>query len=70
MPELSENFLTAPKDGSVFNVQFSGGEATKARWNSQAAEFEVLRETGEWVKMTYDRGKAKPRFWWRAQQRD
>jgi hypothetical protein len=54
----SENFLTAPKDGSVFNVQFSGGEATKARWNSQAAEFEVLRETGEWVKMTYDRGTA------------
>ena len=65
MPELAENFLTAPKDGSEFNVQFSGGEATKARWNFQSAGFEALRESGEWVKMTYDPGTDKPCFWWR-----
>ena len=47
------------------SVQFSGGEVTKARWNSQISEFEVLRESGEWIKMSYDRGTARPRFWWR-----
>ena len=45
-----EDWATAPKDGSVSNVQFSDGTEARARWSSEGIpQWEVLRASGEWV---------------------
>src|SRR5205823_6674435 len=42
-----EDWATAPKDGSVINVQFPDGTQAQARWNTEGvARWEVLRGQG------------------------
>jgi len=57
---------TAPKDGSEINVQFAGGARARARWNAakNGGEWEVLWQSGEWVSLKYDRGRGDPDIWW------
>jgi len=60
-----EDWATAPKDGSVINVQFPDGIQAKARWSTDGAPlWEVLRGSGDWVSMEYDHGRQPPSRWW------
>ena len=65
MSETNE-WNTAPKDGSEINVQFLGGTRARARWNAakNGGEWEVLWQSGEWVSLKYDRGRGDPDIWW------
>jgi hypothetical protein len=67
-PYMSETneWNTAPKDGSEINVQFAGGQRARARWNAakNGGEWEVLWQSGEWVSLKYDRGRGDPDIWW------
>ena len=55
---------TAPKDGSVINVQFPDGETvTKTKWNVQTCQWEVPRR-GKWSSMRDVHGIRDPVVWW------
>jgi hypothetical protein len=56
MPETHE-WGTAPKDGTEINVEFSDRQTrARARWNTKAAVWEVLRTNGSWGLMKYLHG--------------
>ena len=55
---------TAPKDGSEINVQFSDGPKARARWNAQTGQWEVLRDSGKRVSIRYAHGIHDPDVWW------
>ena len=60
-----EDWATAPKDGSVINVQFPDGTQAKARLSTESApQWEVLRGSGDWVSMDYEHGRQLPSRWW------
>jgi hypothetical protein len=64
MAETNEDWSAAPKDGSVLNVRFRDGTRARARWNAlNAGRWEVLRRSGEWVGMEYER-HGDPDVWW------
>ena len=65
MAEISEDWNTAPKDGSVIYVKFSEGPPVKARWNVATRQWQVLRKNGWWKSMQFDRGVTAPQ-WWRG----
>jgi hypothetical protein len=62
MPSTNE-WTTAPKDGSVFHVQFPDGTRTKARWNVTAKQWEAPRR-GKWASMRDVHGGREPTSWW------
>ena len=60
-----EDWATAPKDGSVINVQFPDGTQAKARWTTEGVpQWEVLRGGSEWDSMENDQGRQQPSRWW------
>ena len=64
MAETNEDWSAAPKDGSVLNVRFRDGTRARARWNALNGDrWEVLRRSGEWVGMEYER-YGDPDVWW------
>jgi hypothetical protein len=65
MAEISEDWAAAPKDGSVIYVKFSQGPPVKARWNPATRQWQVLRKSGRWKAMEFDRGAIAPQ-WWRG----
>jgi hypothetical protein len=65
MAEISEDWAAAPKDGSVIFVKFSAGPPVKARWNSATRQWQVLRKSGRWTSLRFDRGDVAPQ-WWRG----
>jgi hypothetical protein len=64
MIETNDDWGAAPKDGSEINVQFPDGSKTRAKWNAQTGQWEVLRHSGEWVSMRYEHGIDDPVVWW------
>jgi hypothetical protein len=60
----TNDWNTAPKDGSEINVQFPDGTRAKAKWNAQTGQWEVLRNSGKWVSMQYEHGRTAPIVWW------
>lgn len=62
----TRDWATAPKDGSIVNVQFPDGTKAKAKWNavSSGGQWEVLRSSGKWVQMRFDHGINDPIVWW------
>ena len=60
-----EDWTTAPKDGSVINVQFPDGTQARAKWSTDGApQWQILRGSGDWVSMEYDHGRQPPSRWW------
>ena len=60
----TDEWGTAPKDGSVINVKFPDGKTvTKARWNIQSGLWEVPRR-GKWSIMREVHGARDPVVWW------
>jgi hypothetical protein len=64
MTETNDDWSAAPRDGSEISVEFRGGTKARARWNAGSAQWEVLRRSGEWVKMKYEHGDHDPVVWW------
>ena len=60
----TNDWNTAPADGSEINVLFPDGTKASARWNAQAGRWEVLRNSDEWVSMQYEHGRSKPISWY------
>jgi hypothetical protein len=60
---MTEEWSTAPKDGSVINVQFAAAVTSKVRWNATEGRWEVLRANGTWVGMQYAHGLRDPVGW-------
>jgi hypothetical protein len=61
---MTEEWSTAPKDGSVINVEFPDGATSKARWNANEGRWEAIRANGTWVGMQYAHGLRDPIGWW------
>jgi hypothetical protein len=55
---------TAPKDGSVINVQFRNGTTTKARWNTGTERWEAPDSTGRWRVMNFHYPSDRFERWW------
>ncbi len=70
MIQTTDDWSTAPKDGSQINVEFRGGTRSEARWNAQTARWEVLRRSGKWVGMKFEHGTDHPFVWWAATDTD
>jgi hypothetical protein len=59
----TNDWNTAPKDGSEINVQFPDGTQAKAKWNAQTDQWEVPRR-GKWASMQDVHGVRSPIVWW------
>jgi hypothetical protein len=70
MTQTNDDWSTAPKDGSVINIEFRGGTRAKAKWNAQTARWEVLRHSGKWVNIKFEHGTDHPLVWWAATDTD
>jgi len=60
----TDDWNTAPRDGTVINVRFPDGTTTEARWNAQAGQWEAPRR-GKWANMRDVHGVREPTVWWR-----
>jgi hypothetical protein len=52
----------APKDGTVFNAQYSDG-VVKVRWSEARGDWETALSDGRWRSLAYQRG-TRPQTWW------
>jgi hypothetical protein len=59
---FADEWDTAPKDGSIINVQFPDRTWTKARWNKDTGHWEVPQRD-KWVPMRVVRIR-EPVAWW------
>jgi hypothetical protein len=59
----TNDWNTAPKDGSEINVQFPDGTRAKAKWDAQTDQWDVPRR-GKWASMRDVRGGRTPIVWW------
>ncbi len=54
----------APKDGTIFNAQYSDGTVTKVRWSEAREDWEGALSDGRWRSLEYLRGTRPPVTWW------
>jgi hypothetical protein len=66
MTEVNEDPNSAPKDGSVINVQFRDGMTNKARWNTGTGQWEALDSIGHWRLMNFLHDSDRFELWWRS----
>ena len=62
MAETNE-WSTAPKDGSEINIQFPDGTKARAKWDSESGQWKVP-SGGKWLNMEYVHGNSDPVVWW------
>src|SRR6185437_37144 len=60
---LNAEGKSAPKDGTIFNAQYSDG-VTKVRWSSAREDWEGAMSDGRWVALQYLRDRSHPQTWW------
>jgi hypothetical protein len=65
MGELNQDPNSAPKDGSIINVQFRDGMTNKARWNRGTGQWEALDSIDRWRLMRFLHGGDSFERWWR-----
>jgi hypothetical protein len=67
MSDPHEDWATAPKDGSVVNVQFPAGTQARVRWSSKGSgRWEAYsKKSRKWIGMEYQHGRNDPSRWWR-----
>jgi hypothetical protein len=52
----------APRDGTIFNAQYSDGVA-RVRWSNERQDWETAMSDGRWRSLEYLRG-SPPQTWW------
>ena len=62
----TQDWQSAPKDGSVINAKFPDGTHAKVRWDAkdENGRWTVRRSNGRWLGMDYDHGQNEPIIWW------
>jgi hypothetical protein len=61
---FTDDWRTAPKDGSTIKVRFPDGRTvTRARWNTEGKQWEVPHR-GKWTRMRDVHGVNDPVVWW------
>jgi len=53
----------APKDGSLINVEFSGGEVVQMRWDTRRMRWQMPQPDGDMIMLREER-QEPPQDWW------
>ena len=53
----------APKDGTLINVEFSGGEVVQVRWDARQMHWQVPQRNGDPIMLREER-QNPPQDWW------
>jgi hypothetical protein len=62
-PRSGADWERAPRDGSLINIEFSGGEVVQARWDLRRMGWQVPQPNGEPILLREER-QNPPQDWW------